>query len=50
MGLDGILWADVTAFLAEFFGSPVVAGALTAMIALGLGGFALKQIIESFRR
>lgn len=50
MGLGGIAWSGVTTFLTDFFGSPVVSGALTGMIALGLGGFALKVIIDAFRR
>lgn len=50
MGLDSLAWSGVQGFLTEFFGSGIVASGLQAVIALGIGGFALKVLVDAFRK
>lgn len=50
LGLDSIAWTDVQVFLSEFFGSSIIAQGAAAIVALGLGRFALNAIINAFRR
>jgi hypothetical protein len=50
MGMEGLAFGGVTTFLAEFFGSGIVASGLQAMLALAIGGLGLAVIIRAFSR
>lgn len=49
MGMEGLAFGGVTAFLSEFFGNGLVSNGLTALMALGIGAFGLRAIIKAFQ-
>lgn len=47
MGLDQLQWTGVVTFLTEWFASPLIDGAIKAIIAVAVGRFALKAIVNA---
>lgn len=47
MGLDQLTFTGVTPFLTEWFSSGLIDGAITAMVAISIGGLALGRLVRA---